>query len=40
MIVVFWMVLIAGTIWKGYKYPPGGTQLELGKEDPGEPMQL
>lgn len=27
MIVVFWMLLIAGTMWKGYKYPPGGVNV-------------
>nr|KAF6343714.1 SPTY2D1 opposite strand [Pipistrellus kuhlii] len=28
------------TMWKGYKYPPGGTPLEITNDDPGEPMQL
>ncbi|XP_076412420.1 uncharacterized protein Misfa [Peromyscus maniculatus bairdii] len=28
------------TMWKGYKYPPGGTPLEVNKDDPGEVMQL
>lgn len=27
MIVVLWMVLIAGTMWKGYKYPAGGVSV-------------
>eukprot|EP00069_Balaena_mysticetus_P000785 bmy_03630T0 len=36
MIVVLWMLLIAGTMWKGYKYPPGGTPVEISKDDPGE----
>jgi len=27
MIVVLWMLLIAGTMWKGYKYPPGGVSV-------------
>uniref|UniRef100_A0A8C9AEI0 SPTY2D1 opposite strand n=1 Tax=Prolemur simus TaxID=1328070 RepID=A0A8C9AEI0_PROSS len=40
MIVVLWMVLIAGTMWKGYKYPPEGTPVEEAKDDPGEVMQL
>uniref|UniRef100_A0AC11CV37 Uncharacterized protein n=1 Tax=Ovis aries TaxID=9940 RepID=A0AC11CV37_SHEEP len=40
MIVVLWMLLIAGTMWKGYKYPPGGTPVEISKDDPGEVMQL
>uniref|UniRef100_A0A2K6S9B0 Mitochondrial sheath formation associated n=1 Tax=Saimiri boliviensis boliviensis TaxID=39432 RepID=A0A2K6S9B0_SAIBB len=29
-----------GTMWKGYKYPPGGTPVEVSKDDPGELMQL
>ncbi|PNJ47596.1 mitochondrial sheath formation-associated protein isoform X2 [Gorilla gorilla gorilla] len=29
-----------GTMWKGYKYPPGGTPVEVSKDDPGEVMQL
>uniref|UniRef100_A0A2K6F0V7 Mitochondrial sheath formation associated n=2 Tax=Lemuriformes TaxID=376915 RepID=A0A2K6F0V7_PROCO len=29
-----------GTMWKGYKYPPGGTPVEESKDDPGEVMQL
>uniref|UniRef100_A0A2K5CXJ8 Mitochondrial sheath formation associated n=1 Tax=Aotus nancymaae TaxID=37293 RepID=A0A2K5CXJ8_AOTNA len=24
----------------GYKYPPGGTPVEVSKDDPGEVMQL
>lgn len=27
MIVVLWMLLIAGTMLKGYKYPPGGVSV-------------
>lgn len=27
MIVVLWLLLIAGTMWKGYKYPPGGVSV-------------
>ncbi|XP_057408417.1 uncharacterized protein MISFA isoform X1 [Balaenoptera acutorostrata] len=29
-----------GTMWKGYKYPPGGTPVEINTDDPGEVMQL
>uniref|UniRef100_A0A8C9MCF7 Mitochondrial sheath formation associated n=1 Tax=Panthera tigris altaica TaxID=74533 RepID=A0A8C9MCF7_PANTA len=32
--------LALGTMWKGYKYPPGGTPVEISKDDPGEVMQL
>uniref|UniRef100_A0A287D7A2 SPTY2D1 opposite strand n=3 Tax=Marmotini TaxID=337730 RepID=A0A287D7A2_ICTTR len=40
MIVILWLLLIAGTMWKGFKYPPGGTPVEVSKDDPGEVMQL